>query len=239
MNLSSRHPKTAVVLSGGEGVRLRPITRDLPKGLVKVGGKPLLEWVIEWLRDNAVQTIVIGVAYLREKIIDYFGNGDKFGVEIRYSVHTVEGGTGEGFRLAISRYVEDEIFYALNGDQITDIKLGSLLKRHEREKQTLATIAVVHPRLPFGLVEVDKYNNCRRFLEKPVLNDRFISTGVYVFNRKIVSYLPSRGDIERLTFPKLSKEGRLAAYRHKRSFITVNSLRELEEAEATLKERLK
>ncbi len=113
-------PKTAVILSGGEGLRLRPITHDIPKGLVKVGGKPLLEWVIEWLQQNMVTDLVIGVAYLREKIIHYFGNGGKFGVDIRYSVHTVEGGTSEGFRLAISRYVDSPSFFALTKLRILD-----------------------------------------------------------------------------------------------------------------------
>ncbi|TMI49011.1 hypothetical protein E6H22_03840, partial [Candidatus Bathyarchaeota archaeon] len=89
--------RTAVVLSGGEGIRLLPITKDLPKGLVKVGGKPLLQWVVEWLRENGVTSIVMGVAYLKDHIINYFGNGDRFGVEIKYSIHTVQGGTGEGF----------------------------------------------------------------------------------------------------------------------------------------------
>src|SRR5438552_11585127 len=98
-------PKTAVILSGGEGLRLRPITHDIPKGLVKVGGKPLLEWVIEWLEQNMVTDLVIGVAYLREKIIYYFGIGGKFGGDIRYSVHYVEGGSIEGFGLELSRTV--------------------------------------------------------------------------------------------------------------------------------------
>src|SRR5207302_10324147 len=97
----SNRPRTAVVLSGGEGVRLRPITTDLPKGLVKVAGKPLLQWVIEWLRDSGITNLAIGVAYLKQKIIDYFGDGSRYGVHIKYSVHTVEGGTSEGFRLAI------------------------------------------------------------------------------------------------------------------------------------------
>src|SRR5258708_30263326 len=86
-------PRTAVVLSGGEGIRLRPITADLPKGLVKVGGKPLLQWVVEWLRVNEVTNIVIGVAYLKEQITDFFGDGARFGVTIQYSVPTVPGGT--------------------------------------------------------------------------------------------------------------------------------------------------
>jgi mannose-1-phosphate guanylyltransferase len=222
-------------LSGGEGIRLRPITRDLPKGLVKVGGKPLLQWVVQWLKLNGVTNIVLGVAYLKEKIIEYFGDGRHFGVDITYSVHTVEGGTGEGFRLAIDRYIDDQTFYALNGDQITDVRLRSLLSKH-RGSKAIATLAVVHPRLPFGLVEVDKRGHCREFLEKPILADRYISTGVYVFERAITRQLPNRGDIERTTFPKLSAARKLGAYRHTGSFITVNSLRELEEAEERLKE---
>jgi NDP-sugar pyrophosphorylase family protein len=230
----SDYPRTAIVLSGGEGIRLRPITKDLPKGLVKVGGKPLLQWVVEWLKANRVGNIVIGVAYLKDRIIDHFGDGARFGVNIRYSVHTVEGGTGEGFRLAIARHVDEDTFFALNGDQITDIRLNAMLGRHLRTG-AMATIAVVHPRLPFGLVDVDPNGNCRGFLEKPVLNDRFISTGVYVFDKAIAGYLPQRGDVERATFPKLSRQRRLAAYKHPGSFITVNSLRELEEAEEALR----
>lgn len=214
---------------------MRPITRDLPKGLVKVGGKPLLQWVVEWLKLNGITNIVMGVAYLKEKIIEYFGEGRHFGVHIRYSVHSVEGGTGEGFRLGITRYIDDQTFYALNGDQITDVNLSALLSKH-RESKATATIAVVHPRLPFGLVEVDEKGYCREFLEKPILKDRYISTGVYVFDKTIVKQLPIQGDIERTTFPKLSAESKLGAYRHTGSFITVNSLRELEEAEQRLRE---
>lgn len=229
-------PKTAVILSGGEGLRLRPITHDIPKGLVKVGGKPLLEWVVEWLQQNRVTNLVIGVAYLKEKIMRYFGNGRKFGVDIQYSVHTIEGGTSEGFRLAISRYVDSPSFFALNGDQITDLRLDKIYNSYQ-QNGGLASIAVVHPRLPFGLVEINQKGFCEGFVEKPVLNDVFISMGVYVFNRKLVDYLPRRGDVERSTFPKLAKMSKLRAFKHSGSFITVNSLRELEEADESLRER--
>jgi mannose-1-phosphate guanylyltransferase len=231
-----RTPKRAVILSGGEGLRLRPITHDIPKGLVRVGGKPLLEWVVEWLQQNGVTELVIGVAYLREKIMRYFGNGGKFGVEIQYSVHTVEGGTSEGFRLAISRYVDSNSFFALNGDQITDLKLNKIYQNHQ-ENGSLASVAVVHPRLPFGLVEINQKGLCEGFVEKPVLNDVFISMGVYVFDRRVLNYLPRRGDIERTTLPKLAKMNKLKAFKHNGSFITVNSLRELEDADTLLKER--
>jgi mannose-1-phosphate guanylyltransferase len=231
-----RTPKTAVILSGGEGLRLRPITHDIPKGLVKVGGKPLLEWVVEWLQQNRVTDLVIGVAYLKEKIMRYFGNGAKFGVDIRYSVHTVEGGTSEGFRLAISRHVDFPSFFALNGDQITNLRLDTIYNSH-RKNECLASLAVVHPRLPFGLVRIDRKGFCRGFVEKPVLNDVFISMGVYVFDRNVLSYLPRRGDVERTTFPKLAKLNKLGVFKHNGSFITVNSLRELEEADEALKDR--
>jgi len=229
-----RPPRTAVILSGGEGLRLRPITHDIPKGLVRVGGRPLLEWVVVWLQENRVTELVIGVAHLKEKIMRYFGGGEKFGVDIRYSVHTVEGGTGEGFRLAISRYVDSPSFFALNGDQITNLRLD-VLYNHHREDASLASTAVVHTRLPFGLVDVDQKGFCKGFVEKPVLNDVFCSMGIYVFDRKVLKYLPKRGDVERTTFPKLARMNKLKAVKHDGSFVTVNSLRELEEADEALK----
>jgi|SRR5436309_6703840 len=232
-----RTPRTAVILSGGEGLRLRPITHDVPKGLVKVGGKPLLEWVIEWLQQNRVTDLVIGVAYRKEKIIRYFGNGGKFGVDIRYSVHTVEGGTSEGFRLAISRYVKCPSFFALNGDQITDLRLGTFHNNHSQDG-SLASIAVVHPRLPFGLVELNSKGFCEGFVEKPVLRDFFCSMGIYAFDRRVLKYIPEKGDVERTTFPKLAQINKLKAFKHNGSFITVNSLRELEEADEALKQRM-
>ncbi len=203
--------------------------------MVKVGGKPLLEWVIEWLQQNMVTDLIIGVAYLREKIIHYFGNGGKFGVDIRYSVHTVEGGTSEGFRLAISRYVDSPSFFALNGDQITDLRLRAFHNNHS-EDESLASIAVVHPKLPFGLVEIGPKGFCKGFVEKPVLRDFFCSMGIYVFDRKVLKYIPKNGDVERTTFPKLAQMNKLKAFKHNGSFITVNSLRELEEADEALKE---
>ena len=224
------YPSTAVILSGGAGVRLRPLTNDIPKGLVKVANKPLLQWVVEWLRTNGVNELVIGVAYLREKITRYFGNGSKLGVSIRYSFHTVEGGTGEGFRLAVSRYVDDDRFFALNSDQITDLDLRAMFRFHAKG-DAIATLAVVHPRLPFGLVLRDRNGYCTGFQEKPLMKNTYISSGVYVFQRSILDHLPIKGDVEKTTFPELAKDQRLKAYIHRGSFTTVNSLRELEEAD--------
>src|SRR5438046_9844391 len=126
--------------------------------------------MIVWVTANGGTSIVMCVAYLKEQIIDFCGDGTRFGVGIQYSIHTVAGGTSEGFRLAVNRYVEDQTFFALNGDQITDLRLKTMLAKHQKS-ETLSTIAVVHPRLPFELVKVDKTDYCRGFFEKHVLKD--------------------------------------------------------------------
>ena len=102
--------ETAVVLAGGRGLRLAPLTDSVPKALVRIRSKPLLEWVVQWLEENGVRNLVIGVAYEKEKVMDYFGDGRRLGVQVRYSMHTVEGGTAEGFRRAIESVRERSNF---------------------------------------------------------------------------------------------------------------------------------
>src|SRR5437879_13580229 len=125
-----RSPKTAVILSGGEGLRLRPITYDIPKGLVKVGGRPLLEWVVEWLQQNRVTDLVIGVAYLKEKIMRYFGGGGRLGEEIRTTEHTVKGGKRKGFGFAFSGKLDSRSFSALIGAQVRTLGLEEIYNNH-------------------------------------------------------------------------------------------------------------
>ncbi len=224
---------TAVVLVGGQGDRLKPLTNGIPKAMVEISKKPLLQWVIEWLKKNEVTDIVLGVAYLKEKIIDYFGDGQKFGVNIKYSVHTVEGGTGEGFRLAISRYVQKQTFFALNGDQITDLELKAFADFHFRSN-SVATIAAGMLRCPYGHLQIDTENNISGFLEKPHCNHMLCNTGVYVFNLEILKYLPEIGDIERTAFLTLANAHLLKAYMYKGLFVTVNTLKDLIEAREQL-----
>jgi len=225
---------TAVVLAGGPGIRLKPLTESIPKALVDVGGKPLIQWIIEWLRMNDVRRIVLGVAHLKEKIIDYFGDGSTFDVDITYSVHTVEGGTGEGFRLAISRYVDEGIFFAMNGDQITDLKLKDLADFHFKHNP-IATIAVTNPYCPYGHIKVDEKYDVVGFIEKPFCPYALCNAGIYVFKREILRYLPEKGDVEKSTFPTLTKNGSLKVYPFEGLFITVNTSKDLVEAEEKLK----
>lgn len=224
---------TAVVLAGGQGDRLKPLTNGLPKGMVEICNKPLLQWIIEWLRNNDVREIVLGVAYLKEKIIDYFGDGTKFDVNIRYSVHTVDGGTGEGFRMAINRYTDRNVFFAMNGDQITDLNLNNLANFH-MNYDAVATMAVTNLHCPYGHVEIDDEHDVAGFIEKPVCLHMSCNTGIYVFNREILHYLPERGDIEKTAFLSLAKSHRLKAYPFKGFFVTINTHKDLIEAEREL-----
>jgi NDP-sugar pyrophosphorylase family protein len=230
--------KTAVVLAGGAGLRLSPLTNDRPKVMVTVLGKPILEWIIEWLRFNGFQNLIIGVAYKKECIMEYFGDGYRFGVKIKYSIHSVKGETGEGFRLAITRYVNDRIFLAMNGDEITNFKLEDMISDHLRHN-VMATMAVTNPRCPFGVVRVDENRSVQSFDEKPIIPSLLVNIGVYIFDRNIVKYLPEKGPIEKTTFPLLAKKKLLRVYKINGNWLTINTLKDLEYAEKVLKKGVK
>jgi len=222
--------QTAVVLVGGAGLRMRPLTEDLPKAMINLHGKPLLHWTLDWLKKNQVKHIVLGVAYCKEAITDYMEK-EKSTLKIDVSVHTVEGGTGEGFRLAIQRYVDDDNFFAMNGDELTNMNLQKLASFHLKNKP-IATIAVSPMRSPFGLIET-REDNIIGFREKPILEDKLVSTGVYAFSHKILNYMPTTGALEKMVFPTLAQEGLLKAYRlgEGERWITVNTAKDLSEAE--------
>lgn len=223
--------RTAVVLAGGEGLRLRPLTEHVPKVMIPVAGKPILEWILRWLLKNGISHIIIGLAYKKEIVIEYL-NKIQLEVELSYSEHTVEGGTGEGFRLAISRYVKDETFLAMNGDELTDICVSDFANFHS-QSGSLATIAVSPMRVPFGIVELNG-DFVVGFREKPVLNSYCVSTGVYIFNHRILDFLPQKGNIETETFPKLASQGLLKAYRHQGFWGTINTVKDIREVEKEL-----
>ena len=227
---SKRKIKTAVIIAGGEGLRLRPLTSDKPKVMISVAGKPILDWIMQWLVDNGISHIVVGVAYKKNAVIEHVRQLN-LPFRLDFSEHTVEGGTGEAFRLAIERFVPDGTFLAMNGDEITDINVSDFAEFHLRVGG-LATIAVANLRSPFGVVKV-KDDRIVGYEEKPIL-DSLVSTGVYVFSRGIVDFLPVKGNVEVETFPQLSRSGKIAAFRHTGFWGTLNTLKDLRELESDL-----
>jgi NDP-sugar pyrophosphorylase family protein len=223
--------ETAVVLVGGSGLRMRPLTEDLPKCMIPLHGKPLLYWTLTWLRDSGIKHVVLGVSYLKEKVIDYV-KANPLGIKVDFSEHTQEGETGEGFRLAIQRHVPDETFLAMNGDELTNINLEQFVDFHLRQKPVVATIAVSPMKSPFAVLELDG-DNIVEFREKPLLEDKLVSAGIYVFNRQIVDFLPLTGSMERLAFTVLAQKRLLKAYclgKNER-WLTINSVKDLSVAE--------
>jgi NDP-sugar pyrophosphorylase family protein len=223
--------KTAIVLAGGAGLRLRPLTNDKPKAMVEVSGRPLLDWVLIWLKRNLVRRVVIGIAYKGGMIVDHLKDGKSMGLQIQYSTHTVAGGTAEGFRLAIERYVKDPSFFAINGDELSNVKLQELGDFHRHQRAT-ATIAVAPLPSPYGVVDVDGADIIA-FREKVVIQSVNVSVGVYAFQQDIFDYLPRAGDVERTAFPRLAAEHKLKAYRHNGFWMTVNTIKDLNEVDET------
>lgn len=203
--------------------------------MVPVAGRPLLEWVLIRLRRNGIRRVIVGVAYRKRKIIDYFGEGRKVGLQIDYSTHTVDGGTSEGFRLAISRFVNDETFLAMNGDELTDINIPKFCRYHKRQGG-LATIAVGSFRSPYGIVQLSG-SSITGFSEKPLIRNHLVSVGTYIFERTILRYLPETGNIEQTAFPKLARERKLKAYVHNGFWATLNTVKDLLDVEEQLRKR--
>jgi mannose-1-phosphate guanylyltransferase len=223
---------TAVILVGGSGLRMRPFTEDVPKCMVPLQGKPLIYWIISWLKSYGFKHIVMGVAYHKEVVIKYLTDNPQ-GLKIDFSEHTVEGETGEGFRLAISRFVKDEDFLAMNGDEITSLDLERLEALHLKNAP-VATIAVAPMRSPFGVLELED-DDIIGFKEKTML-ENMVSIGIYIFSRKILGYIPETGSIESEVFPLLAKKRALKAciLKPDESWLTVNSIKDLSVAEKEL-----
>jgi len=226
--------KTAVMLVGGASSRLQPYITDRPKAMVEVAGKPILFWTLNWLKSHGINKVVLGVAYKKEVIVDYVKENN-FGLDIKISEHSVEGETGEGFRLAIERYIDDEDFVAMNGDELTNLNLDKLIESHI-ESGAVATMAISPMRSPFGIVELYG-DTIIGFKEKPLLTDKFVSAGVYVFNKKIKQFLPEKGTIERTTFPILAEKNLIRAYKlsSNERWATVNTIKDINVATEEIK----
>jgi NDP-sugar pyrophosphorylase family protein len=200
----------ALILIGGMGTRLRPLTCDTPKPLLPLINRPFLEYQIELLRKHGIKDIILCVAYLPHSFENYFGNGKKWGVRIQY-VHEKEPlGTGGGIRNA-SKYIDDTTVI-LNGDILTDINLSAMLKYH-KEKKALVSIALTRVKDPtiYGLVETTRDGRIERFLEKPSWDEitcNTINAGIYIFEQEVLKFIPDgiNYSVERGLFPSLLRD---------------------------------
>ena len=206
----------AVILAGGFGKRLRPYTDEIPKPLIKVGGKPIIEYQVEWLRRQGIDRFLFLVGYKRDKIMEYFGDGSRFNISIEYSIEEEPLGTGGAIKNAEKYLADEEMFLVVNGDILTDLRILALY--NELSGDVIGVLALVPLPSSFGVIEVDRYNYILEFREKPTLSEYWINAGVYLFKREILNHLPHKGDIERTTFPQLARDRRLKGVKYQGVF---------------------
>lgn len=217
----------AIILSGGKGERLRPLTNDLPKCMVEVNEKPLAEYQIEWLVKYGITKIVFACGYLHEKIRDHFKDGSDFNVEICYSVEEEPLGRGGALKKAWSTISEDEPIVVTNGDVYSELELSKLIKVHN-SKKVLASICLLPFKSPYGIVNFNAESIVESFEEKPVL-PFWINGGIYILEPEIRDMLPNKGDHENEVFPRLAKEGKMYAYKSSEFWKGIDTIKDLNE----------
>jgi len=226
----------AAILAGGFGKRLRPFTEEVPKPMIQVGNRPILEWQIVWLRKYGFNEIVLLVGYKKEKIIEYFGSGSRLGVKITYVVEDEPLGTGGAIKNAAHILAKEKIFLVVNGDIVTNIDPLILVNELSSSQKYLGAIAIIPLPSPYGVVElIDK--TVKGFTEKPLLRDYWINAGVYALKPEALKYLPEKGDLERTAFPDMARDGVLCAVKFTDIFWrAIDTYKDLEEASKTIHE---
>lgn len=197
----------ALILAGGEGTRLRPLTIYTPKPVVPIVNRPFLYYQIDLLKRAGIEEITLSLSYQPNKIADIFGEGDEYGVKIYYTVEASPLGTAGAYKNAQEHLTQTAVIF--NGDVLTDINIADVVAYH-REKNAAATIVLTPVENPsaYGLVETETDGRVRRFLEKPKLEEitcNTINAGLYVLEPRILDYIPAgeKFSFEYQLFPAL------------------------------------
>lgn len=202
----------AVILVGGEGTRLRPITYQIPKPMIPLVGMPLIEFVIRNLKKYEIEDIILSTFYMPSIFSSHFGNGEKLGVNITYVTEDVPLGTCGAVKNA-EKYLRDEPFLVFNGDIITSLDFRELIKYHKQKEATVTiTLTPVDDPTMYGLVPIDSNGRVLKFLEKPIWDEittNLINAGTYVLEPEVLELVPEGKNysFERELFPLLLSKG--------------------------------
>jgi mannose-1-phosphate guanylyltransferase len=201
----------AVILVGGEGTRLRPLTSTVPKPVVPLVDRPFISFMLEWLRAHGIDDVIMSCGFLATSVRNVLGDGSGLGIRLRFVEEPDPRGTAGALKFAES--LLDERFVMLNGDVLTDFDLTAQIAQHERTgaKATLALVPVADPSA-YGLVHLDEDNAVRDFVEKPspdAIDSDLISAGAYVLERDVLELVPAerKVSIEREVWPLLVGRG--------------------------------
>jgi mannose-1-phosphate guanylyltransferase len=201
----------AVILVGGEGTRLRPLTCNTTKAMVPVLNKPFLEHLLGYLKGHGVTDIILAMSYLPHRIQGHFGDGTRMGVRLSYCIEEEPLGTAGAVKNAED--LLDEPFFVLNGDILTDIDLTAMMRQHHQAKAkvSIALTPVEDPTI-YGVVETDAQGMVVRFVEKPKREEvttNMINAGIYIVKPEVLDYIPPAKPtmFERYVFPLLLEKG--------------------------------
>jgi len=219
----------AIILAGGRGKRLRPITDKIPKPLIPINNKPLIERTIKYLKKYGITEIIISSGYKSNLIEKFLKNKKNFGCEITFSIEKTPLGTGGAIKKAL-KHVDEESFLVLNGDIVTNIDLKKILKKPN-------TIAANELKTKFGTMEIKK-NKILKFNEKKDVSDVWMNPGIYHLSKNIEKIIPKKGSLEGIVFPKMAQKKTLETVKFKNAlWYSIDSHKDIEECSKEIKSK--
>ncbi|MBL7001526.1 MAG: nucleotidyltransferase family protein [Nitrosopumilus sp.] len=220
----------AIILAGGRGKRLKPITDYVPKPLVPIKNIPIIEWQIKYLKKYGVTEVIICTGYKTKMIENYLGVKN-IGVKVRFSIETSPLGTGGAIKKA-GKMINDKSFFVINGDTITNINLKKLTKIPN-------SIASIELRTKFGTLKTDG-DKILQFKEKKEISGLWMNAGIYYLQKEILKDLPSKGDIEKTLFPDYAKKGKLNIIKFKNiKWHSIDSFKDIEDSALEIEKIIK
>ena len=220
----------AIILAGGRGKRLRPITDYVPKPLIPIKNIPIIEWQIKYLKKFGISEIIVCSGY-KTKMIENYLNNKKLGIKITFSVEDKPLGTGGAIKKA-GKKIKDKSFLVINGDIITNIDLKKLIKKNN-------AIAAIQLRTKFGILQTDK-DKIMKFDEKKEIENLWMNAGIYHLNKETLKELPIVGDIEKTLFPDYAKKEKLSTIKFTNSkWYSIDSFKDIEECSLVIKKIIK
>ena len=220
----------AIILAGGRGNRLRPITDYVPKPLIPIKNIPIIEWQIKYLKKFGISEVIICSGYKTEMIENYLKN-KKLGIKITFSIENKPLGTGGAIKKA-GKKIKDKSFIVINGDIITNIDLEKLMKKEN-------SIASIQLKTNFGILQTDK-DKIIKFDEKKEIENLWMNAGIYHLNKESIKELPNVGDIEKTLFPDYAKKEKLSTIKFTNSeWYSIDSFKDMEECSLVIEKIIK
>ena len=220
----------AIILAGGRGKRLKPITDYVPKPLVPINNIPIIEWQIKYLKKFGIDEVIVCSGYKTKMIENYLSMKD-LGIKIKFSIEKSPLGTGGAIKKA-GKMIKDNDFIVINGDIITNIDLKKLVKLPN-------SIAAIELKTKYGILEIQD-NKIIDFKEKKEISETWMNAGIYHLQKNILNELPVKGDIEKTLFPDFAKKGKLNTIKFKNTkWYSVDSFKDMEDCALEIEKIIK